>query len=59
MQYIKAKDSQSFSNGRYVRNVLERTIRSQSMRLLSEPHLEQYVLTALLSEDLSFPESKL
>lgn len=56
--YVKAQNSNSFSNGRYVRNVIEKTIRSQAMRLLNETNLERNNLSSLISEDLCFPEHK-
>lgn len=48
----------SFSNGRYIRNVLEKSIRVQSMRLLMEDSYERNDLLTLRSQDLVFPEDE-
>lgn len=45
-----------FSNGRYVRNVIERSIRSQSMRLLLENQFERNDLLTLRSSDITFDD---
>jgi stage V sporulation protein K len=44
----------SFSNGRYIRNIIEKTIRSQAMRLLHEDSYERSDLVTLRSQDLVF-----
>ncbi|PEJ35316.1 stage V sporulation protein K [Peribacillus butanolivorans] len=44
----------SFSNGRYIRNVLEKSIRAQAMRLLIEDSFEKVDLLTLTSQDLIF-----
>ncbi|MBU3572849.1 stage V sporulation protein K [Priestia aryabhattai] len=41
-----------FSNGRYVRNIIERSIRTQSMRLLEEESYERNELLTLTSSDI-------
>ena len=41
-----------FSNGRYVRNIIERSIRTQSMRLLEEESFERNELLTLTSSDI-------
>lgn len=41
-----------FSNGRYVRNILERSIRAQSMRLLEEANYGKEQLITLKSSDI-------
>ena len=46
----------SFSNGRYIRNVLEKSIRTQAMRLLMEDAFERNDLLTLTSQDLVFEE---
>ncbi|RFU61664.1 stage V sporulation protein K [Peribacillus glennii] len=46
----------SFSNGRYIRNVLEKSIRSQAMRLLVEDTYDKNDLLTLRSQDLVFEE---
>lgn len=56
--YIKGMRGNHFSNGRYVRNIIEKAIRSQAMRLLSEANLEKNILTSLISEDFNFSSEK-
>jgi stage V sporulation protein K len=46
----------SFSNGRYVRNIIEKTIRSQAMRLLMLNSYDRHELMTLRSNDLVFEE---
>lgn len=46
----------SFSNGRYVRNVIEKSIRSQAMRLLMHNSYDKHELMTLRSIDLVFEE---
>ncbi|WP_335871757.1 stage V sporulation protein K [Bacillus sp. 2205SS5-2] len=45
----------SFSNGRYVRNVIEKSIRSQAMRLLMQNRFSRSDLLTIKSCDLIFP----
>lgn len=47
-----------FSNGRYMRNVIERSIRKQSMRLLVENAFTRHDLQTIRSTDLTFDELK-
>src|SRR3954466_3837920 len=42
----------SFSNGRYVRNVLEKSIRTQAMRLLMQNMFDRHELMTIRSNDL-------
>ncbi|MDX8362161.1 MULTISPECIES: stage V sporulation protein K [Bacillaceae] len=42
----------SFSNGRYVRNVIEKSVRVQAMRLLFQEELDRKQLMTINSEDL-------
>ena len=44
----------SFSNGRYVRNVIEKSIRAQAMRLLLTDQYEKRDLMTIRSDDLVF-----
>ncbi|BCB03483.1 stage V sporulation protein K [Bacillus sp. KH172YL63] len=44
----------AFSNGRYVRNVLEKSIRAQAMRLLMENCYDRHDLLTIRSNDLIF-----
>lgn len=46
----------SFSNGRYIRNVIEKSIRSQAMRLLVEDAYDKNDLITLRSQDLVFED---
>jgi stage V sporulation protein K len=46
----------SFSNGRYVRNIIEKSIRSQAMRLLMLNSYDRHELMTLRSNDLVFEE---
>ncbi|RFU68439.1 stage V sporulation protein K [Bacillus sp. V59.32b] len=46
----------SFSNGRYIRNIIEKSIRSQAMRLLIEDAYDRNDLITLRSQDLVFEE---
>ena len=48
----------SFSNGRYIRNVLEKAIRAQAMRLLHEDSYEKIDLMTLRSQDFQFSEEE-
>ncbi|MFJ7638490.1 stage V sporulation protein K [Peribacillus sp. NPDC097264] len=48
----------SFSNGRYIRNVLEKSIRAQAMRLLIEDTFEKVDLLTLTSQDLVFEDDE-
>lgn len=43
----------SFSNGRFVRNILEKSIRNQAMRIVKQPITTREELMTLRSEDLS------
>ncbi|GIN21381.1 MAG TPA: stage V sporulation protein K [Bacillus bacterium] len=55
--YVKARSMPSFSNGRYVRNIIEKAVRSQAMRLLAEPHLNRNDLMMLHSNDFKLTEN--
>ncbi|MGV3466121.1 MAG: stage V sporulation protein K [Heyndrickxia sp.] len=57
LAFIKMVNPISFSNGRYVRNIIEKSIRSQAMRLLSDGTYDRYDLLTLRSIDLIFPDS--
>jgi stage V sporulation protein K len=48
----------SFSNGRYVRNIIEKSIRSQAMRLLMLNNYDRHELMTLRSNDLIFEEDQ-
>lgn len=46
----------SFSNGRYVRNIIEKSIRAQAMRILLQNSFDKHELMTLRSNDLVFEE---
>ncbi|WP_042356183.1 stage V sporulation protein K [Bacillus rubiinfantis] len=46
----------SFSNGRYVRNIIEKSIRAQAMRLLMHNSYDRHELITIRSNDLVFEE---
>lgn len=55
--WVKAVISpNSFSNGRYVRNIIEKSIRAQAMRLLMLNSYDKHELMTLRSNDLVFDE---
>ncbi|WP_423801795.1 stage V sporulation protein K [Neobacillus sp. SAB-20_R2A] len=45
-----------FSNGRYVRNIIEKSIRAQAMRLLLQNSYDRHELMTIRSNDLVFDE---
>lgn len=47
--------SQRFSNGRYIRNTIEKSIRTQAMRLLMSDRFEKNELMLIKATDLVFP----
>jgi stage V sporulation protein K len=57
MIYAKGVNGSAFSNGRYVRNIIERALRAQAMRLLSETRLNRDHLMTIQSRDLVFPKN--
>ncbi len=57
LQNIKYnRSSHVFSNGRYIRNVIEKAVRAQAMRLLMNDSYEKVELETILSEDLVFTD---
>lgn len=48
----------SFSNGRYVRNIIEKSIRAQAMRLLMQNSYDKHELMTIRSNDLVFEEDE-
>jgi stage V sporulation protein K len=46
----------TFSNGRYVRNIVEKSVRSQAMRLLEKDTYDKLDLLTIASTDLEFEE---
>ncbi|RLQ91628.1 stage V sporulation protein K [Falsibacillus albus] len=56
LQEVKnSYSASSFSNGRYVRNIIEKSIRAQAMRLLLQNDFDRHDLITLRSNDLIFP----
>lgn len=49
---------ESFSNGRYVRNIVEKSIRSQAMRLLLEESYERNDLMLIKETDVTFDKEQ-
>ncbi|MGD6965154.1 stage V sporulation protein K [Rossellomorea vietnamensis] len=58
LQVKTAISPAAFSNGRYVRNVIEKSIRSQAMRLLLQNTYDRHELMTIRSNDLLFPSAE-
>lgn len=56
LQSVKAMNPISFSNGRYIRNIIEKSIRTQAMRLLMQNSYDKHDLVTLRSNDLMFEQ---
>ncbi|WP_102346858.1 stage V sporulation protein K [Bacillus sp. Marseille-P3661] len=57
LQKVKyTKSSHVFSNGRYIRNVIEKSVRAQAMRLLVNDSFEREQLQTIQSQDLVFTD---
>jgi stage V sporulation protein K len=56
LRSMLANENQNFSNARFVRNIIERSIRLQAVRLLDHPNATRESLMLILPEDLSFEE---
>ncbi len=57
LSYVKTTlNPISFSNGRYVRNIIEKSVRTQAMRLLMANHYDRHDLMTLRSNDLIFTD---
>ncbi|WP_246939706.1 stage V sporulation protein K [Bacillus pinisoli] len=54
LREVLLQNPRSFSNGRYVRNVIEKTIRSQAMRLLRNESYDRQDLLLIQRYDLDF-----
>lgn len=60
-RHLKQKVSENdkaFSNGRYVRNLIEKMIRQQAVRLLRDGHYDRDALLTLRACDLNIEETK-
>jgi len=59
LNWVKATMTPNrFSNGRYVRNAIEKSIRAQAMRLLMLNHYDRHELMTLRSNDLVFKDEE-
>lgn len=56
LRSVLANESQNFSNARFIRNIIERSIRLQAVRLLEHQNPTRESLMLILPEDLSFEE---
>lgn len=54
--YAKTAQQSTFSNGRYVRNIIEKAVRTQAVRLLHHRHPQREDLLTLQSRDFIFKE---
>ena len=54
LRELLQNNPRSFSNGRYVRNVIEKTIRTQAMRLLVHETYDRSDLLTIHRQDLEF-----
>ncbi|MCF6137201.1 stage V sporulation protein K [Pseudalkalibacillus berkeleyi] len=57
LQYVRSKEGSTFSNGRYIRNLLEKSMRKQSMRLLKEGKMDRDYLMLISERDLHLAET--
>ncbi|KON89001.1 stage V sporulation protein K [Sporosarcina globispora] len=58
LQFVKNNlTPNSFSNGRYIRNIIEKSIRAQAMRLLMQNNYDKHDLMTIRSNDLVFEEA--
>ncbi|MFA9557995.1 stage V sporulation protein K [Evansella sp. AB-rgal1] len=53
LRHSKEKEEEHFSNGRFIRNLLERAIRAQAVRLLEEGNYEKEELLTIKGVDIS------
>jgi stage V sporulation protein K len=59
IERITNSSNTSFSNGRYIRNMIEKAIRRQSVRLLKSVHPDKKTLMTIQSDDLVLEEPEL
>ncbi|WP_179295580.1 hypothetical protein [Bacillus sp. FJAT-45350] len=57
LRKIKTDSGRTFSNGRYIRNLIEQAIRSQAVRLLTEGKYDRQSLAILAASDFDFEHS--
>ena len=51
---VRSAKAETFSNGRYIRNVIEKAVRKQAVRLIREENLERKKLMMILANDVQF-----
>nr|WP_040340339.1 stage V sporulation protein K [Fictibacillus macauensis] len=56
LQKVCSNGEKGFSNGRYIRNIIEKTVRKQSVRLLKEEKTDKKSLMTLTADDLHLEE---
>ncbi|MBU8907383.1 stage V sporulation protein K [Desertibacillus haloalkaliphilus] len=54
LKRVKAEHKRAFSNGRFIRNLIEQAIRAQAVRLLAEDQYNRDMLTTLCADDFDF-----
>lgn len=59
IEKVKQASNGSFSNGRYIRNMIEKAVRRQSVRLLNESSQDRRTLMTIQSDDLVLEERDL
>jgi stage V sporulation protein K len=59
IERVKSSGNNSFSNGRYIRNMIEKAVRRQSVRLLNETRQDKKALMTIQSDDLVLDERDL
>ncbi|PTX58689.1 stage V sporulation protein K [Melghirimyces profundicolus] len=55
LREVARRPADSFGNGRYIRNLVEKAVRHQAVRLLNSRYVSREDLMTLNSEDLRFP----
>ncbi|WP_445506529.1 stage V sporulation protein K [Niallia sp. 03190] len=59
LNYIQTvQHPKTFSNGRYIRNIIEKSIRAQAMRLLMQSNYDRHELMTIRSNDLVFDQKE-
>ncbi|WP_026689811.1 stage V sporulation protein K [Alteribacter aurantiacus] len=56
--HAKSRDEEHFSNGRFIRNLIERAIRSQAVRILEEEDYGKEALMTLTAKDMKLAYKK-
>lgn len=58
LQQVNENRMTTFSNGRFIRNLIEETIRCQAVRLLKQDRFDRESLTTIIVEDLPLSRTK-